>query len=540
MEKLINALARLGSSELTNIIGADTISILESLNSKQVASHKLADLLAHQFGPTNLLFNSSIRQNIIESLSKEDASKLCESLGLSPTEDPWSTAIKCRFDKKNANSQALCEFFDCPPLNQEDDKQLPDDIIKIEPDYQLFDHQILACRKSISYLKDTHRPRVLLHMPTGAGKTRTAMNIISHLVRDQYEKNDLVVWLAHSEELCEQAAEEFEKAWRVLGIRSLNIHRCYGAHRLELSNITSGVLIGGLQLMFKRSQNKQKAFLELARKTKLIIMDEAHQATAPTYQHILEILAADPNTAILGLSATPGRSTLDAHADLELANFFGRKKVTLEVDGYSSPIEYLQDEGYLATVTYQPLEYDPHKDFELSSVEYDSLQSGLDVPASLLKKLGADEKRNLLVLNEILQESDDQKSKIIVFACSVEQAHLIANILTIKGIKAGALTGKTDSEHRRNLIYKYRDTDDIQVLTNFGVLTTGFDAPRTNVAVIARPTNSVVLYSQMIGRASRGTRAGGNKKCKVITIVDKLPGFRNVAEAFEYWDEIWE
>ena len=69
MEKLINALARLGSSELTNIIGADTISILESLNSKQVASHKLADLLAHQFGPTNLLFNSSIRQNIIESLS---------------------------------------------------------------------------------------------------------------------------------------------------------------------------------------------------------------------------------------------------------------------------------------------------------------------------------------------------------------------------------------------------------------------------------------------------------------------------------------
>ena len=90
------------------------------------------------------------------------------------------------------------------------------------------------------------------------------------------------------------------------------------------------------------------------------------------------------------------------------------------------------------------------------------------------------------------------------------------------------------------LIQQFRDTDDLQVITNYGVLTTGFDAPRTNTAVIARPTDSVVLFSQMVGRASRGTRAGGNKECKIITIVDELPGFRSVAEAFEYWDDIWE
>ena len=102
------------------------------------------------------------------------------------------------------------------------------------------------------------------------------------------------------------------------------------------------------------------------------------------------------------------------------------------------------------------------------------------------------------------------------------------------------MTSRTRSDHRRELIRNFRDSDEVQVLTNYGVLTTGFDAPKTNVAVVARPTNSVVLFSQMIGRAARGEKAGGNEECKVITIVDELPGFRSIAEAFEYWDDIWD
>ena len=122
----------------------------------------------------------------------------------------------------------------------------------------------------------------------------------------------------------------------------------------------------------------------------------------------------------------------------------------------------------------------------------------------------------------------------------VDHANLLANILTVKGVKAAAVTSRTRCDHRRKIIREFRDSDEIQVLTNYGVLTTGFDAPRTNVAVVARPTNSVVLFSQMIGRAARGVKAGGNKECKVVTIVDELPGFRSIAEAFEYWDEIWD
>ena len=56
------------------------------------------------------------------------------------------------------------------------------------------------------------------------------------------------------------------------------------------------------------------------------------------------------------------------------------------------------------------------------------------------------------------------------------------------------------------------------IVVNYGVLTTGFDAPAISAAVIARPTRSLVLYSQMIGRATRGTRAGGNAEAEIVTV----------------------
>ena len=81
---------------------------------------------------------------------------------------------------------------------------------------------------------------------------------------------------------------------------------------------------------------------------------------------------------------------------------------------------------------------------------------------------------------------------------------------------------------------------DGMALFNFGVLTTGFDAPTTRGVVIARPTRSVVLYSQMVGRGLRGLRSGGNRNAWIYTVVDtSLPGFRSVADAFGNWEELW-
>ena len=67
------------------------------------------------------------------------------------------------------------------------------------------------------------------------------------------------------------------------------------------------------------------------------------------------------------------------------------------------------------------------------------------------------------------------------------------------------------------------------MLCNFGVLTTGFDAPQTSAALIARPTKSLVLYSQMVGRATRGHAVRGNREAVVRTIVDtSLPALETL------------
>ena len=81
--------------------------------------------------------------------------------------------------------------------------------------YPLFKHQIKASQECLDILK-SKKPRVFLHMPTGSGKTRTAINVMCSLIREKTEKF-VIVWLANKEELCDQAFEEFFRAWQILG-----------------------------------------------------------------------------------------------------------------------------------------------------------------------------------------------------------------------------------------------------------------------------------------------------------------------------------
>ena len=106
---------------------------------------------------------------------------------------------------------------------------------------------------------------------------------------------------------------------------------------------------------------------------------------------------------------------------------------------------------------------------------------------------------------------------------------------------ADAVTGMTNASERTRVIQRFKRSDRRKrVLVNFGVLTTGFDAPAASAALIARPTKSLVLYSQMVGRVIRGPRAGGTAHCEVVTVVDtNLPGFGDVADAFMNWEDAW-
>ncbi len=533
--KLKSTLTRLGLGEIEQILGDETFALLDLLNFKNNDISRV-DLVINQLGHQELLLNNKWRNKLLEALSRDDALRLSRLLNISSASNPWQSLISKSYSVGSESANILFAFFGYPAPEQ-GIRGLASSISSIEPNYKLFPHQLAAYQESINILKN--ESRVLLHMPTGAGKTRTAMNIISYFLRNVIATDELIIWVAHSEELCEQAADEFKRAWETLGNRDVSIHKAFGDYTIDLGKVGGGFLIASLSLLYKRSLSQQSVFLDISRRTPVVLMDEAHQAIAPTYKHLLELLSLnDPETKIIGLSATPGRGLLENDENMELAKFFSKNKVTLFVPGYNNPVEFLQAEGFLANVTYDFLKLN-FSNVELSLEEKQQLQDELDIPKSVIHQLGRDVQRNYEIVRRLEQEITAD-SKIILFACSVDHAHLIANILALKGFRAAALTGRTPSSQRSQLVNSYKNSDKIQILCNFGILTTGFDSPKTNMAFITRPTQSVVLYSQMAGRATRGPRAGGNENCKVITVIDPIPGFRNIGEGFNYWEDIWD
>ena len=117
---------------------------------------------------------------------------------------------------------------------------------------------------------------------------------------------------------------------------------------------------------------------------------------------------------------------------------------------------------------------------------------------------------------------------------------MLSAALTMQGIKNGHVFGDMDPVERRNVISRFKDKeDDLNILINYEVLTTGFDATNIQCVFITRPTNSVVLYSQMLGRGLRGPQMGGNEYCELIDIEDNLERFTNESQAFNYFSEYW-
>ncbi|WP_318503038.1 DEAD/DEAH box helicase [Bacillus sp. T3] len=528
---------------IQEIIGSQTVKILNLINESNYNS-KFKKIILEFHSEEKILSDKRLRDIVIDLLRLEEIKALAKILGVYNSHDEiydiYKKVKNINFRKNSESMNLLFSIFNV------DKKIFPEQLVEtpfhteITGNYQLFKHQRDAATKVMNILKAGNE-RVLLHMPTGSGKTRTTMNIISDYLRMNEKK--MVIWLANTEELCEQAASEFEKAWSFLGNREVSVTRFWGSSEIQLKTLDDGLLVAGLPKLISKSKGSigRRFMAELANKVSLIIFDEAHQSVAPVYNDIVNILLdIGDSKKLIGLSATPGRSFGNLDADLKLSRFFHKKKVKLEVDGYDSPVDYLIDAGYLAHVNFKPLIYDNQKAV-LSETEKEDLKRVLEYPKYLLNKLAEDEKRNLLIINEAIRLTSHHK-RIILFAPSVESSNTISFILESQGIHSRSLTGETDNNTRKDIIEDFKSDDSTpKVLCNYGVLTTGFDAPRTSAAIIGRPTMSLVLYSQMVGRAIRGINAGGNRNAEIITVIDQdLPGFRSVAEAFENWEDVWE
>lgn len=518
---------------LRKIIGPSIVNTIETLDPDIASGGRLGDLAAQLVDPSAVLRNVEGRESVIRALPLPKARELAQRLDVNDGRSLYTDLCV-----KAMDSTILPVLFSFFGVVQ--DERTPaaasSDMMEATAGYALFAHQRAAANRVRSALA-TEPNKVVLHMPTGAGKTRTAMHVVaSHLCQHE---STVVCWLAQNAELLDQAADEFENAWHFLGNRPLDLVRFWGSRNPDLGSIRDGVIVGGLAKMSALDNRDPAALLKLADRVSLTVIDEAHQAIAPTYAAILNgLYTKRACNALLGLTATPGRSWSDVREDQKLSEFFDGRKVTLEVEGYVDPVTFLIDQKYLARPLFKML--NSHAGVDLTVDDIRNLSVDIDIPESILERLGDDTQRNLRIISAT-EDLLTRHRRVIVFAPSVANARMLTAILVAREHVAFVVMGESNPLERERIIRRFKSNDkNPMVLVNYGVLTTGFDAPGISAALIARPTRSLVLYSQMVGRATRGTRAGGNSEAEIVTVVDPdLPGFGSVAEAFKNWEDVW-
>jgi DNA repair protein RadD len=516
---------------IRSLLGEPVAALLDLLAGGTASATHLRQVAAATCDFEQLLADPDHRSILLDLLDEGKQRELVFRLGLPESKDPAQTLQSMTWTKEFL--QQLFGFFGLVVDRSAIETSPPRRATT--PGYGLFPHQRSAARRMTRVLAGGRR-RGVLHLPTGVGKTRTAMSMICDHLRQHGPT--VVVWLAHGRELLEQAALEFERAWASLGDREVTVARMFGSGPISLDGLQDGLVVLGVEKGAATARADMRFLDELGSRVTFTVFDEAHQAIAPTYRMIIDALTLRPDSSLLGLTATPGRTWADISADERLADFFGGQKVMLEIEGWANPVSALIEQRYLARPCFRTVAAE--SGLKLSETDRAALASTFDVPAHLLASLEEDVEWNLHVIRTVV-DLVDRHNRILTFASSVKHCHLLSSVLASTGIDCDFVTAETPSRRRDQAISRFKSRrPKPMVLCNYGVLTTGFDAPAASAAVIARPTKSLVLYSQMVGRVIRGPLAGGTESCEIVTVVDpELPGFGDVAEAFTNWEDVW-
>lgn len=382
-------------------------------------------------------------------------------------------------------------------------------------------------------LLGTGRRRALVNLPTGAGKTRVAVQTLVEVMRDGRVPSP-ILWIAQSDELCEQAVTCFREVWANYGAprTQLRISRLWGGiSRTVDHNSGHHVVVASIQTLVNRFESDGARWLADAG---AVVIDEAHHAITKSYTALLRWLDRpdrrdDP--PIIGLTATAFRGYNEDETE-RLARRFDERLVPAGRDP-ESLLLLLQERGVLARVRLKTLESRVVVDF--TDEEQLHIDRFKEIPDSALERLARDRSRNDLILESIL--GSPAKTRFLVFALSVRHARTLAADLTLRGMTAASIDAGTAPGTRRHLISAFRNGS-VPVLVNYGVLTTGFDAPMTDVILIARPTFSPNLYQQMIGRGLRGPENGGKAVCDLISVEDNFGRF-GAQLAFHHFREMF-
>ncbi len=336
------------------------------------------------------------------------------------------------------------------------------------------------------------RPAILATMPTGGGKTVLALETVVDIFRVEEElknKTNHLLWVVDSKELCEQSLQSFKKIWIQRGDHPIMVQRYFDKFdTIEVNENISSITFATFDLITSRISNTDIA--DFISKISLMIIDEAHSSNASTYREVFEKYRdINPEYRILGLTATPYRND-DNDIDT-LRNMFN-EVLSITNDNNEieiSPIDFLTNKGYLARINFQLLKNEE----------------------SIVKTMNYYKTLHLSVI-ENCKRLIEKKHNTIIFAESKSHAIALSILLTKNQIKNGLIVGETPNIIRKDLIEKFGDKEnELQVLINHQILSTGIDVPGMNSIMILGEINSPTLALQIIGRAMRGPKNGGNE-----------------------------
>jgi superfamily II DNA or RNA helicase len=395
-----------------------------------------------------------------------------------------------------------------------------------------FQQEVLDGVEALSKLPEMKR-RAVISLPTGGGKTRVTVEAaVLHFLKPEGPRRS-VIWVAQSDELCEQAVQAFQQVWLNRGAErtDLRVVRFWGGNKNPDFQETGKpvVVVASIQTLNSRMGT---ANLEWLREPGLVVVDECHHAITRSYTNLLKWLDAEVSRTgviekeqpvMLGLSATPFRS--DDDESQRLAKRFDSRWLPNDQSGLQAR---LRRQGVLSEIDSHPLESGvgllPSEESKLDELwgQNDGLDFDRLIEAINQRLAGSEERNDRLV--EYLSQMKERST--LFFANSVAHAEEIAARLNLAGIRAAAVSGGTSRSTRRYFLDAFQ-RGEIKVLCNHSVLTTGFDAPKTDVVLISRQVFSAVRYMQMVGRGLRGEKNGGTARCKIVTVMDNLGRFQD-------------
>ena len=397
---------------------------------------------------------------------------------------------------------------------------------------KLHSFQVKLCSNIRARILDPQHKRGLLSLPTGAGKTRIAVQALIEAVKENTLRAP-ILWVAQSDELCEQAVQTWSEVWRSVGPRhTLHINRLWAQNEADYYHEGVQVVVATidkLQICFGDS------YYEWLKDVGCLVIDEAHTAVTTEFGRLFRFLGLErgrDRLPVIGLTATPFRGSEEMTR--LLASRFQSNRLDHGVFSTDNPYPLLQDMKILAKAKHGLLPYAIA--VNLSKEEEEHLRRFDKLASSVESRIGSDVTRNKIILDALKDLPSDWP--VLLFATSVEHAYVMAALLNWEGISSVAISAGTTAGARRYYIEQFRQQK-LRVLTNYGVLTAGFDAPAVRAVVITRPTFSPGLYLQMVGRGLRGPKNGGKEECLIVDIEDN---FRQYGKelAFTEFEYIWK